>query len=66
MAVGFGIKTPDDAAQFAEFADAVVVGSAIVDIIKNNINQENVANSTLESKVLSFVNELAHGVRHAR
>ncbi|MBL4601856.1 MAG: tryptophan synthase subunit alpha, partial [Emcibacteraceae bacterium] len=64
MAVGFGIKTPDDAASFAEFADAVVVGSAIVDIIKNNINQENVANSTLESKVLSFVNELAHGVRH--
>ena len=66
MAVGFGIRTPDDAASFAEFADAVVVGSAIVDIIKNNINQENVANSTLESKVLSFVNELAHGVRHAR
>ncbi len=66
MAVGFGIKTPEDAARFAEFADAVVVGSAIVDIIKNNLTQENVANSALESRVLSFVNELAHGVRNAR
>ncbi|MBT6329231.1 MAG: tryptophan synthase subunit alpha, partial [Kordiimonadaceae bacterium] len=61
MAVGFGIKTPEDAARFAEFADAVVVGSAIVDIIKQNI-----ANSALESKVLSFVNELSIGVKSAR
>lgn len=66
MAVGFGIKSADDAARFAGFADAVVVGSAIVDIIKNNLDQENVANSELESRVLSFVNELALGVRSAR
>lgn len=66
MAVGFGIKSPDDAARFAAFADAVVVGSAIVDIIKNNLNQENVANSELEGRVLSFVGELANGVKSAR
>jgi len=66
MAVGFGIKTPEDAARFATFADAVVVGSAIVDIIKNNLSQENVANSELEGRVLSFVGELANGVRNAR
>ncbi|MBQ9016287.1 MAG: tryptophan synthase subunit alpha [Firmicutes bacterium] len=29
-AVGFGISTPQQAAQFAEFADGVIVGSAIV------------------------------------
>jgi len=61
MAVGFGIKTPEDAARFAEFSDAVVVGSAIVDIIKQNI-----ANSELESRVLSFVKELSIGVKSAR
>lgn len=66
MAVGFGIKTPEDAASFADFADAVVVGSAIVDIIKQNVIEENVANSALESRVLSFVGELATGVRNAR
>lgn len=66
MAVGFGIKTPSDAARFAEFSDAVVVGSAIVDIIKQNVTQENVANSELESKVLSFVEELSNGVKSAK
>ncbi len=66
MAVGFGIKSPEDAARFAEFADAVVVGSAIVDIIKNNLNQENVANSGLRGRVLSFVEELAQGIKGAR
>jgi tryptophan synthase alpha chain len=30
VAVGFGIKTPEDAAQFSAFADGVVVGSSIV------------------------------------
>lgn len=33
VAVGFGIRTPDDVAAMAEIADAVVVGSAIVETI---------------------------------
>src|SRR5262249_10283908 len=33
IAVGFGISTPDQARQVAQHADAVVVGSAIVDLI---------------------------------
>lgn len=35
IAAGFGIKTPSDAANAAASADLVVVGSAIVDRIKN-------------------------------
>lgn len=35
VAIGFGIKTPDDAAAMGAVGDAVVVGSAIVDKIKN-------------------------------
>lgn len=65
MAVGFGIKTPGDVARFAEFSDAVVVGSAIVDIIKKNIDEQNVANSELIGRVLSFVDELSNGVKSA-
>ena len=34
VAVGFGIKTPDDARRVAAFADAVVVGTAIVSAIE--------------------------------
>jgi len=36
VAVGFGIKTPEDVKAFAGFADAVVVGSAIIQSIVND------------------------------
>src|SRR5262252_7196769 len=40
IAVGFGISTPAQFAAVAEFADAVVVGSAIVEIIERNRGHE--------------------------
>jgi tryptophan synthase alpha chain len=40
VAIGFGIKTPEDAAAMANVADAVVVGSAIV----NNMHENQAAN----------------------
>ncbi len=36
VAIGFGIKTPDDAAQMGAIGDAVVVGSSIVQTIADN------------------------------
>src|SRR3546814_3920457 len=33
VAVGFGVRTPEQAAQIARVADGVVVGSAFIDII---------------------------------
>jgi tryptophan synthase alpha chain len=33
IAVGFGIRTPDQAAAIGQVADGVVVGSAIVDLV---------------------------------
>jgi len=35
LCVGFGISTPDDAARAAEFADGVIVGSALLKIVEN-------------------------------
>ncbi|MCK5423947.1 MAG: tryptophan synthase subunit alpha [Emcibacter sp.] len=58
VAVGFGIKTPENVRTFAEIADAVVVGSAIVNIIAVNINQAGLAAS-----VLDFVGTLSHSLR---
>jgi tryptophan synthase alpha chain len=37
VAVGFGIRTPDQAAAIARVADAAVVGSALVDAIAGAI-----------------------------
>ena len=63
VAVGFGIKTPENVRAFAAIADAVVVGSAIVNIIAANIDQEGLANPALESRVLDFVGTLSQAVR---
>ena len=38
VAVGFGVKTPEHAAEIARIADAVVVGSAIVSHIAEKVN----------------------------
>ena len=40
IALGFGISTPEQFAEVGEFADAVVVGSAIVETIEKNPGQE--------------------------
>jgi len=40
IALGFGISTPEQFAEVGEFADAVVVGSAIVETIERNKGRE--------------------------
>ncbi len=65
VAVGFGIKTPDDAASIARVADGAVVGSAIVDRIARHLAAGSSAEE-LVAAVLAFVAELAEGVAHAR
>ncbi len=60
IAVGFGIKNPDQAANIASLADAAVVGSAIVEKIAN------MGNSTESlDEVLKFVEDLSRAVKTA-
>ena len=66
VAVGFGIKTPEQAAAIARIADAAVVGSAIVARITENLDTDGRAKPNLVENVLSFVRTLADGVRAAR
>ena len=40
VAVGFGISTPEQFAAVGKFADAAVVGSAIVHVIEQNAGRE--------------------------
>jgi tryptophan synthase alpha chain len=61
ICVGFGIKTPEQAAAVARNADGVVVGSAIVDRIAAGTESPDMVES-----VLHFVSNLADGVRTAR
>jgi tryptophan synthase alpha chain len=65
VAVGFGIRTPDQAGTVARVADAVVVGSALVDRIAANLDAKGRAKPGLVEDVLGFVSGLAAGVRSA-
>ena len=66
IAVGFGIRTPEDAAAIAQTADAAVVGSSIVNAIKAELDADGKAKPGLVAKVLAFVESLADGVRGNR
>jgi tryptophan synthase alpha chain len=66
VAVGFGIKTPDQAEAVARFADAAVVGTALVQRIAANLDAAGRAGPGLVEAVLADVAALAVGVRAAR
>ena len=66
VAVGFGIKTAAQAAAVARVADAAVVGSAIVEIIRETFEAGNEPVTDLPDSVLDFVSQLSQGVRSAR
>lgn len=61
VSVGFGIRTPGQAAAIARLADGVVVGSALVDKIAKAADARQAVND-----VLALCGELAEGVRGAR
>jgi tryptophan synthase alpha chain len=64
-AVGFGIKTPEQAAQIARFADGAVVGSAIVTHIAEGLTKA-APRANLVRDVLKFCTSLAQSVHAAR
>ena len=66
VAVGFGIRTPEQAAEVAAVADASVVGTAIVEKIANALDENGNATPQLVSETLDFVSDLAKAVRSAR
>jgi tryptophan synthase alpha chain len=66
VAVGFGIRTPDQAAAVARAADAAVVGTALVQRLAFNLNPDDTAKPGLIDAVLTDVRALAAGVREAR
>ncbi len=62
VAVGFGIKTPEQAADVVRVADAAVVGSALVQRVSDNLESQGGAGPRLGPEVLDFVCGLAHAV----
>jgi tryptophan synthase alpha chain len=66
IAVGFGIRTPEQAAAVARAADAAVVGTALVQRLALNLNPDSTAKPGLIDAVLTDARALAAGVGSAR
>jgi tryptophan synthase alpha chain len=66
VCVGFGIKTPQQAADVAKVADGAIVGTAVVNAIKDSLDDKGGATDKTVSATLDFVKTLADGVRGAR
>ncbi|WP_137679478.1 tryptophan synthase subunit alpha [Aurantiacibacter suaedae] len=59
VAVGFGVRTPEQAAEIAKVADGVVVGSAFIDLVEKH-------GSEAPQHLKSLVEGLANAVHSAR
>ena len=62
IAVGFGIKTPERAKAVSEVADGIVIGSAIVDLVQNNIDLAGTPEPELLTKVKDFVSDISTAI----
>jgi tryptophan synthase alpha chain len=66
VAVGFGIRTPAQAAAIARFADAAVVGTALVETVAAHLTADGKAGPGLAAAIHAQVRDLAAGIRSAR
>jgi tryptophan synthase alpha chain len=65
VAVGFGVRTGDQARALAKGADGVVVGSALVQALKDSLDANEQATPKTVAAVLDVVSELAQALRTA-
>lgn len=65
VAIGFGIKTPEQAKALAAAGDGVVVGSALVSAITESLNDGGFATDTTVQAVLNLVKGLSEGLSSA-
>jgi tryptophan synthase alpha chain len=66
VCVGFGVRTAEQARAFAQGADGVVVGSALVDTVRKSLDAGGKATEGTAPAVSKLVRALAEGVRGAR
>ncbi len=65
VAIGFGVKTPEQARELARHGDGVVVGSALVNRIAESLDLEGKATGTTVSGVLQLVESLSGALKGA-
>jgi len=66
VAVGFGVRTAEQARAIGREADGVVVGSALVNAVRDSLDDQGRATAGTVAAVTGLVAELAGGVRASR
>jgi tryptophan synthase alpha chain len=66
VAVGFGVRTAEQARAIAQGADGVVVGSALVEALRVSLDKSGKATPGTVKAVTDLVAQLAQGVRSAK
>ena len=66
VCVGFGIRTPEAARAIAADADGAVVGSALVDVLRNSLDAGGKATAKTIEAVAGLAASLAQGIREAK
>jgi tryptophan synthase alpha chain len=66
VAVGFGVRSAEQARAIAENADGVVVGSALIDALRGSLDKAGKAGPDTVKAVTDLVTALAEGVKSAR
>ncbi len=66
VAVGFGVKTAQQAAAIGKGADGVVVGSALVSVILDHLDDQGEAGPDTAKAVHELVSDLASGVQSVK
>ncbi len=65
VCVGFGVRTPEQARAIAQGADGVVVGSALIEAVRNSLDEKGQATAASVEAVAGLVRSLSRGVRAA-
>ncbi|NMJ41057.1 tryptophan synthase subunit alpha [Roseomonas sp. JC162] len=63
IAIGFGVRSPEQAAEAARIADGAVVASALIDTLAENLDAQGRAKPDAVRKVLDQVRALAEAIR---
>ncbi|MFC3125248.1 tryptophan synthase subunit alpha [Pseudoroseomonas globiformis] len=66
IAIGFGVRTPQQAAEAVRIADGAVVASALIDTLAKSLDEKGRARPDTLRRVLDQVRELSEAVRGAR
>ncbi len=64
IVIGFGIRSPNQATLMSEVSDGIVIGSAVVDLIKKTLESDDISSGENLIRCLDFTREISKNLKH--